>query len=77
MIRASVNEVTASPQINQYERGKHTPEFSTSERFVRVLEVPTPYLYCRDDELGDRVLAYKKLSKGPRQEVLRRAYPRR
>ena len=69
-IRAGMDEFTASPRINQYERGKHTPEFGTVERLARVLGVPTPYLYCREDELAEWILAYRKLSKRARRAVV-------
>lgn len=57
-IEAGIDEFTASPRVNQYERGRHTPEFQTVERFAAVLGVPTPYFYCRDDALAEWVLSY-------------------
>ena len=71
-ILAGIDEFSASPRINQYERGKHTPEFSTSERLALVLEVPTPFLYCRDDELAEWVLIYARLSQRERQNLIRK-----
>lgn len=57
-ILAGIDEFTASPRINQYEREKHTPEFQTVERLADVLGTPAPYFYCRDDELADWILRY-------------------
>ena len=57
-IKAGFDEFSASPRINQYERGKHTPDYSTVERLARVLRVPTPYLYAREDELAETILKY-------------------
>ena len=71
-ILAGIDEFSASARINQYERGKHTPEFSTSERLARVLDVPTPFLYCRDDDLAKRILAYFALDKRQRQRASKR-----
>jgi transcriptional regulator with XRE-family HTH domain len=62
-ILAGIDEFSASPRINQYERGKHTPEFSTVERLAKVLGVPTPYLYCRDDDLAKRILTHRSSGK--------------
>lgn len=57
-IQAGIDEFTASPRVNQYERGKHTPEFQTVERFAEVLGVPTPYFYCRDEALAVWILRF-------------------
>lgn len=60
-IQAGIDEFTASPRVNQYERGKHTPEFQTVERFAEVLGVPAPFFYCRDDALAEWLLSYPGL----------------
>ena len=72
-IRAGIDEFSASPRINQYEQGKHTPGFSTVERLAKVLKVPTPFLYCRDDELAQWILAHRSVSQPDRLRVLKRA----
>ncbi len=66
-ILAGIDEFSASPRINQYERDKHTPEFRTVERLAKVLGVPTPYLYCRDNELAEWILAFTRRRGGARQ----------
>ena len=72
-ILAGIDEFSASPRINQYEQGKHTPGFSTVERLAKVLKVPTPFLYCRDDELAQWILAHRSVSRPERLRVLKRA----
>jgi len=57
-ILAGIDEFSASARINQYERGKHSPEFSTVERLAKVLDTPTPFFYCRDDDLAKQILRY-------------------
>jgi transcriptional regulator with XRE-family HTH domain len=52
-IAAGVDEFSASPRINQYETGKHTPDFSTLKRIAMVLSVPTAYFYAEEDELAE------------------------
>ena len=68
-IRAGIDEFSASPRINQYEQGKHTPGFSTVERLAKVLKVPTPFLYCRDDELAQWILVFRFISDQERQRI--------
>ena len=72
-IKAGIDEFAASPRINQYERGKHAPDFSTAERLAKVLGVPVPYLYAREDHLADWILAFRALTPKHRASVLRHA----
>jgi transcriptional regulator with XRE-family HTH domain len=63
-----MDEFAASARMNQYERGKHTPDYSTVERLAKVLKVPTPFFYARDDELAALILKFgNSASKGPRR----------
>jgi transcriptional regulator with XRE-family HTH domain len=57
-MRAGIDEFSASPRMNQYERGKHTPDYGTVERLAKVLKVPTPFFYAREDELADLILRF-------------------
>lgn len=61
-IRAGIDAFTASPRINQYETGKHSPNYVTLVQLSQVLNVPVPYFYCVDDRLAHLILAYGKLS---------------
>jgi transcriptional regulator with XRE-family HTH domain len=61
-IRAGIDEFSASPRINQYENGKHTPNYATLVQLSHVLNVPVPYFYCEDDRLARIIVAYGKLS---------------
>lgn len=44
--------MSASARMNQYERGKHEPEFSMVERISYVLRVPEAYLFAKDDDIA-------------------------
>lgn len=61
-IKAGIDEFSASPRINQYERGKHTPDYSTVERLAKVLKVPVPFFYTRDEDLAQMILRFGSLS---------------
>ena len=71
-IKAGIDEFVASPRVNQYERGKHAPDFSTAERLAKVLGVPVPYLYAREDHLADWILAFRELTPQGRMSILGR-----
>lgn len=49
-VLAGIDEMSASARMNQYERGKHTPDWLTVSRLASVLEVPVAYFYAEDDE---------------------------
>ena len=51
-IIAGIDEFSASSRMNQYEKGKHTPDFATLKRLAEALDVPTGYFYCEEDWLG-------------------------
>ena len=70
-ILAGIDEFSASPRINQYERGKHTPDFGTAERLASALDVPVAFLYCRDGRLAKLLLCWETLSRGDRADLLR------
>ena len=69
-IRAGIDEFSASPRINQYETGKHVPNYSTLVQLAAVLKVPTPYFYCEDDRLARLILAYGKLTTKERDRLI-------
>jgi transcriptional regulator with XRE-family HTH domain len=69
-IEAGIDAFSASPRINQYEKGKHTPDFATAKRLATVLGVPTPFLYAEDESLADLILALSKLSLRDRRRFL-------
>ena len=49
-IAAGIDEASASARMNQYERGKHVPDYETLCQLALVLCVPVPYFYADDNE---------------------------
>jgi transcriptional regulator with XRE-family HTH domain len=74
-IRAGIDESSASPRINQYETGKHTPDYNTLAQLAKVLKKPVPYFYCEDDRLAQLILAYDKLSAKAKNQLLAQLEP--
>jgi transcriptional regulator with XRE-family HTH domain len=48
-VAAGIDEMSASARMNQYERGKHDPDYLTVSRIAQVLNVPEGYFYMMDD----------------------------
>lgn len=74
-IRAGIDESSASPRVNQYERGKHTPSYTTLVQLAKVLKVPVPYFYCEDDRLARLIIVYGKLPAKTRNQLLAQLEP--
>lgn len=55
---AGMDQFAASARMNQYERGVHSPDFKTVIALSEVLEVPTAFLYCLEDELAEQILLW-------------------
>jgi len=61
-VRAGLDPSVASPRVNQYERGKHTPDTSTLAKLGEVLEVPVAYFFASDDDLAELITTFHRLS---------------
>lgn len=51
-IKAGLDEFTASPRMNQYEKGTHAPDFSLVKNIADVLGLPTAYFFAEEDDLA-------------------------
>jgi transcriptional regulator with XRE-family HTH domain len=60
----------ASARMNQYERGKHTPDFTTLKRMAVILDVPVPFFYCEDDQDAAVIAAIHRLTLEQKTSVL-------
>ncbi|WP_158174889.1 helix-turn-helix domain-containing protein [Grimontia hollisae] len=69
-INLGMDPNTASARLNQYEKGKHAPDYQTAKRLADELGVPVAYLYCDDDLLASLLLALAKLPQNKQQELL-------
>lgn len=62
-IAAGIDEFSASARLNQYERGKHTPDMLTIKKLAAVLKAPVAYFYTEDDELAQILLSLSLVPK--------------
>lgn len=49
-IAAGIDAASASARMNQYERGKHVPDYDTLNQLAQVLNVPVPFFYANDED---------------------------
>ncbi|MEZ8189256.1 helix-turn-helix domain-containing protein [Vibrio sp. 1F279] len=69
-VRIGMDESSASPRMNQYEKGRHTPDISTLKKIADELGVPLNYFFCEDDLSAELAIAIKKLSKEHKEMLL-------
>ncbi len=69
-VRAGIDESSASARINQYERGKHAPDFLTVCNLAKALRVPAAYFYAEDETLSEILLLYEKMKTAERKNLL-------
>lgn len=69
-IMAGIDEFSASPRINQYERGKHVPDVHMVERLAHVLNVPAIFMYCESETMASIILELNTLSAEVQEQVL-------
>jgi transcriptional regulator with XRE-family HTH domain len=69
-ILAGIDEFSASARMNQYERGKHSPNLQLMGRIAKVLGLPVAYFYADDEQLASLLFAYGKLSAKQRKRLM-------
>ena len=60
----------ASPRVNQYERGKHTPDTSTLGKFGQVLDVPVAYFFAEEEELAILITTFHRAPSAARRRLM-------
>lgn len=69
-VLAGIDEMSASARMNQYERGKHVPDFGTVSRIATVLNIPTSYFYAVADDEADLLVRFHRMTKAQRAKVI-------
>lgn len=69
-VLAGIDEASASARMNQYERGKHEPDFSMVERLAKVLNVSEAYFYEKDEDTAQILFQTHRMSKSQKLRVL-------
>ena len=69
-ILAGIDEASASARMNQYEKGRHTPDFNTVMKFAKVLNIPVPFFYTDDNQLAEIIITYALLTENEKKELI-------
>jgi len=71
-IAAGIDEFSASARMNQYETGKHAPDYLMLTRIAKILKVPTAYFYTESDEMAELVRIYGRLKKSEKAGLIKK-----
>lgn len=69
-ILSGIDPSSASARMNQYERGKHTPDFLTLSKIAETLELPTAYFYAENDDLAEIIQIFHRVDLGNKQQII-------
>lgn len=67
---AGIDEFSASARMNRYEKGIHEPHFGAVEKIAEVLELPTAYFYCKEDDAAELLDLFHQMSNESKQQLL-------
>lgn len=69
-MRLGMEQSTASARMNQYEKGKHAPDYQTMQRIAQELGFPVAYFYCDDDLQAEILRLIAQLPKDKQEALL-------
>ncbi|NGZ14081.1 helix-turn-helix domain-containing protein [Vibrio aestuarianus] len=70
-VRIGMDESSASPRMNQYEKGKHTPDVHTLKLIADELGVPLNYFFCEDEKSAKLATLIEKLSEQQKEQLIK------
>jgi transcriptional regulator with XRE-family HTH domain len=62
---------TASARMNQYEKGKHTPDYKTLKAMADELGVPVAYFFCESESTAELLCLLEKMSEEEKEALVR------
>ncbi len=71
-MRLGMEQSSASARMNQYEKGKHAPDYQTMQLIAAELELPVAYFYCDDELLAELICAISTLKKEEQELLLKK-----
>jgi transcriptional regulator with XRE-family HTH domain len=66
-IRAGFDEFVASARMNQYETGKHQPNFQTLRKIGEILGLDPAFFYCENNELAAVIKQFSTKSRSSKR----------
>ncbi|MEZ9702172.1 helix-turn-helix transcriptional regulator [Vibrio sp. 10N.261.46.E12] len=61
---------SASPRMNQYEKGKHAPDVHTLKLIADELGVPLNYFFCEDESSAELACMISEMTESERKKLI-------
>lgn len=61
-IQLGMEPGTASARMNHYEKGKHTPDYTTLKAMADELGVPVAYFFCESESTAELLCLLEKMT---------------
>ncbi|WP_076538377.1 helix-turn-helix domain-containing protein [Shewanella sp. UCD-KL21] len=71
-IQLGMEPGTASARMNHYEKGKHTPDYTTLKAMADELGVPVAYFFCESESTAEMLCILEKMTEEERAELVER-----
>ncbi len=68
--RIGMDASSSSARMNQYERGKHTPDVQTLKLLADELGVPLNYFFCEDESSAELACMIGEMTQSEREELI-------
>ena len=69
-IRLGMEPSSASSRMNHYEKGRHTPDFTTIKHIAEELDVPVAYFFSEDEISAKLICQISKLTDKEKKKLL-------
>ncbi|WP_156669207.1 helix-turn-helix domain-containing protein [Shewanella sp. UCD-FRSSP16_17] len=63
---------TASARMNHYEKGKHTPDYTTLKAMADELGVPVAYFFCESESTAELLCLLEKMTEKERELLVKK-----
>lgn len=68
--RIGIDASSASARMNQYEKGKHTPDVQTLKLIADELGVPLNYFFCEDESSAELACIISQMTESQKKKLI-------
>jgi transcriptional regulator with XRE-family HTH domain len=69
-IQLGMEPGTASARMNHYEKGKHTPDYTTLKAMADELGVPVAYFFCESESTAELLCLIENMNEEDKADLL-------
>lgn len=70
-IQLGMEPGTASARMNHYEKGKHTPDYTTLKAMADELGVPVAYFFCESESTAELLCLLERMTEEEKADLVK------